>query len=32
MKVSASIRYDSRPPTAVKTTDSEVKNSFVLTF
>lgn len=32
VKVISTIRYDSAPPTTVKTTDIEVKNAFVLKF
>jgi putative salt-induced outer membrane protein YdiY len=32
VKVLVTVRYDSAPPTAVKTTDAEVKNAFVLQF
>jgi putative salt-induced outer membrane protein YdiY len=32
VKILATFRYDSKPPTGVKTTDAEVKSSFVLKF
>jgi hypothetical protein len=32
MKILVTVRYDSEPPTAVKTVDTEVRNSFVVRF